>query len=401
MRSVFKKRLIVKVLFLIYFFSISNIYSGEIPLPNWVDTNREKKVVDYFPEISVKIYPSDDFRMPAEYEPVYAVVMSYTGYTTMIREIAKAVSNYANAYVWVMSGPSSISGVAGEKYVNFSIPVDSVWMRDYGPFGISKQRQNIAIVDTIYRHYQYRKNDDAVPTKISQIQKLAVYPAPIILDGGNFMVDSKGNLFMTERTYIWNSSKPKEEVNNILKNYFKIKNIYTFEYAGYPNQPIDGTGHIDMFMKLLKDDTVLIAECDTEPFKTTFNKASEFFQNRIAPNGNRYKILRVKSYYNNGVYYTYTNSLIVNGNVIMPVYSNYTKSNLEAKAIYESVGFRVITVNSDASISNGGSIHCVTQTIPDVGKIIEKIDVETVKAVNEVINPATRIIDLWRDSFGR
>ncbi len=389
------------VVFLIYFFSAFTLYSDESSLPNWVDTNREKKVVDSFPDFSLKIYPPSDFRTPAEYEPVYAVVMSYTGYTTMIREIAKAVSNYANAYVWVMSGPSSISGVSGERYINFSIPIDTVWMRDYGPFGISKQRQEVAIVDTVYRHYQYRKNDDAVPTKISQVQKLAVYPAPIILDGGNFMVDSKGNLFMTERTYVWNSSKPKEEVNNIIKNYFKVKNIYTFEYAGYPNQPIDGTGHIDMFMKLLNDDTVLIAECDTEPFKTTFNKASEFFRNRIAPTGNRYKILRVKSYYDNGVYYTYTNSLIVNGNVIMPVYSNYTQSNLEAKAIYESLGFRVITINSDASISSGGSIHCVTQTIPDVGKIIEKIDVESIRGVDEVINPLDSLILLWKNNFSR
>lgn len=376
------------------------VFCNDAPLPNWVDVKREKKVVDSFPEFKAVTIPPSDYRTPAEYEPVHAVVMSYTGYTNMIREIAKAVSNYAGAYVWVMSGPSSMSGVPSDKYVNFSIPVDTVWMRDYGPFGISVQNQSVALIDTVYRHYQYRKNDDAVPTKIANTQKLPVYYASMILDGGNFMVDSKGNLYMTERTYLWNSSKSKEEVNSILKNYFKVRNIYTFEYAGYPNEPLDGTGHIDMFMKLLNDSTVLVADCDTEPFKTVFNKAADFFKNKTAPDGNKYRVLRVKSYYKNGVYYTYTNSLIVNGNVIMPVYSAFTQSNADAKAAYESAGLRVIAVNSDDSISAGGSIHCVTQTVPDIGKILSKPEVENVKPVEDIdLNPFENIFNLWRSSF--
>ncbi len=396
-----KKAVMKVIVFFVYLYGSVYLFSNDLPLPNWVDSEREKKVVDSFPQVSLQAYPSSDFRTPAEYEAVYAVIVSYIGYTTMIKEIAKAVSNYANAYVWVMSGPSSMNGVSSDKYVNFPIPIDSVWVRDYGPFSISKQSQSVAIIDMVYRHYQYRKNDDAVPSKIGQIQKLMVYPVSLILDGGNFMVDSKGNLFMTERTYMWNSSKPKEEVNNILKNYFKVKNIYSFEYAGYPNEPVDGTGHIDMFMKLLSDDTVVIADCDVEPFKTTFEKAVEFFKNKTSPNGNKYKILRVKSYYKNGVYYTYTNSLIVNGNVIMPVYSNYPQSNSDAKSVYESAGFRVITVNSDASISSGGAIHCVTQTVPDIRRIIEKLEIETVKPVDLVINPFDDIINIWKYNFAR
>ncbi|MCX7641111.1 MAG: agmatine deiminase family protein [Elusimicrobiales bacterium] len=386
----------MKMMILIFnlVFLLNSLFASDIPLPNWVDLNREKKVIEEFPKFEKKAtQPPSDFRIPAEYEPIHAVAVSYTGYTTMVKDVAKAVSNYAGSYVWVMSGPSSMSGVPNEKYVKFSIPIDTVWMRDYGPFGLSKSMENVAIVDTVYRHYQYRTNDDAVPKKIGQIQNLSVYQAPLILDGGNFMVDSKGNLFMTERTYMWNSSKSKEEVNNILRNYFKVKNIHTFEYAGYPNEPLDGTGHVDMFIKLLSDDVVLIADCDTEPFKTTFNKAVEFFKHKTSPNGGNYKILRVKSYYRNGVYYTYTNSLIVNGNVLMPVYSNFPQDNSLAKSVYESVGLRVITINSDASISAGGSIHCITQTIPDIGKIIKREKIEIVKPVNNIdIFPLDKLI---------
>ena len=372
------------------------LYSDDAPLPNWIDVKRERKVI-YAPlQISTSVVPPQDFRIPAEYEPIHAVLVSYTGYTTMIKEIAKLVSSYADAYVWVMSGPSTMSGVPADRYVNFKIPIDTVWMRDYGPFGLSKRMESVAIVDTIYRHYQYRVKDDAVPEKIAKVQGLNLYQAPLILDGGNFMVDSKGNLFMTERTYFWNRSKSRQEVDDILRKYFKVKNIYTFEYAGYPGEPLDGTGHIDMFIKLLSDDVVVIADCDSEPFKTTFNKAVDFFKNKTAPTGKIYTILRVKSYYSGGVYYTYTNSLIVNGNIIMPIYSKYAQSNYDAKSVYESAGFRVITINSDASISSGGSVHCVTQTIPDIGKIIKREESsEFLKEVKHIpLDPLDKILNI-------
>jgi len=361
------------IIYIIFF--VNGLYSEENPLPNWIDPSREHKRIEKVALPKTIVPPPSDFRIPAEYEPVSAVLISYAGYSTMLKEIAKVVTNQANAYIWVMSGPSSMAGVPKEKYVNFSIPVDTVWMRDYGPFGLSKKLEKVGIVDTVYRHYQYRPDDDAVPQKIGEVQNIPVYGADLILDGGNFMVDSYGNLFMTERTYIWNSDKSRDQVNSILKDYFKVKNIYTFEYAGYPNEPLDGTGHIDMFMKLLNDNTVLIAKTDKEPFKSTFDKAAKFFEGKEAPNGRKYTLLRVNGYYENNVWYTYTNSLIVNGYVIMPVYSKYSSSNLEAQKIYEQAGLKVITVNSDSSITAGGSIHCVTQTIPDIGRILKRENV--------------------------
>lgn len=394
-------RFLVFLLLVVYGIGFSSAEIGR-PLPKWLDEKREKKIVDSFPEFDVKITPPPDFRTPAEYEPVYAVLVSYTGYTAMIKEIAKAVSNYSSAYVWVMSGPNLIEGVLQDRYVNFPIPIDSVWMRDYGPFGISKQKEKIALVDTVYRHYQYRVNDDKVPQRIASIKKLDIYPVPLILDGGNFMVDSKGNLYTTERTYIWNKTKSRDEVNNILRSYFKVKEIFVFEYAGYPNEPIDGTGHIDMFMKLLDDNTVLIADCEIEPFKKVFDKAADFFRSKIAPNGKEYRVLRVKSHYKNRVYYTYTNSLIVNGNVLMPIYSNYPESNLQARTVYESVGLRVIPINSDSSIMAGGSIHCVTQTIPDIGRVIKNEELEFVKSVEvnfSTITPIEKILNMMDNSY--
>ena len=334
------------------------------PLPNWVDKGREK-ADGRAPVMAPTMRGATpaDFRMPAEYEPVGAVVIGWAGYTGMLANIGKAVTGPGKAQLWGVGAPASISGVPAASYTRIPAPLDTVWMRDYGPFGVSAGTGRPGIVDSIYRHYQYRRNDDAVPGVIGKAKGIGVYAMPIIMDGGNLLMDSKGNLFMTRRTYLWNSDMSEEQVNAHLKNYLKAKNIIAFDYAGYPGEPADGTGHLDMFVKLLNDHTVLISVADTEPFKSNSEKAIAYFKNRKAPDGETYKIITIKAWYD-GAWYTYTNSLVVNNTAIISSFAGHQAEDAAAKAAYESAGFNVVQVPSDDSIVAGGAIHCVTQTIP-------------------------------------
>jgi Porphyromonas-type peptidyl-arginine deiminase len=78
-----------------------------------------------------------------------------------------------------------------------------------------------------------------------------------------------------------------------------------------------------MFAKLLNDNTVLISTCQQEPFKSNGQKAFDYFSKKNAPNGKPYKVFTVDGWTKQGVWYTYTNSLIVNGIVIIPSYTGY------------------------------------------------------------------------------
>lgn len=343
------------------------------PLPNWIDHGREK-ADGRGPELapSRRGPTPSDFRMPAEYEPVSAVTLGWAGYTPMLSAIARAATGPGKAQVWVVGGPTTISGVPAEKYSRVPARLDTVWMRDYGPFGVSNGKPGI--VDSVYRHYQYRRNDDAVPGVLGQAKNIGVYAMPIIMDGGNLMVDSQGTLYHTNRTYIWNAGMSREQVDAHLKNYLKVKKIVTFDYAGYPGEPADGTGHIDMFIKLLNDNTVLLAVTEDQPFKAACDKAMAWFKANKAPNGQPYKIITVKGW-SGDAWYTYTNSTLVNGVAIVPSYSS-SSEEANAKAAYEQAGYRVVPVPSDDSIVAGGSIHCVTQTIPGApGKDVDRTEI--------------------------
>ncbi|MHB0996011.1 MAG: agmatine deiminase family protein [Elusimicrobiales bacterium] len=336
------------------------------PLPNWVDPSREK--ADGRPPVmapTLRGTTPSDFRMPAEYEPIGAVVMGWAAYTPMLTGIARAITGPAKAQLWMVAGPASIPGVPAASYTRINAPLNTVWTRDYGPVGLSAGTGRPGIVDSIYRHYQYRRDDDAVPGVIGKAKGIGVYAMPIIMDGGNLLMDSKGTLFMTRRTYLWNSNMSEEQVNTHLKNYLKAKNIVAFDYAGYPGEPADGTGHLDMFVKLLNDHTVLVSVADEEPFKSNSEKAIAWFKSHKASDGEPYKIITMKAWYD-GAWYTYTNSVLVNNTAIISSFAGRQAEDAAAKAAYEQglPGVTVVQVPSDSSIVAGGAIHCVTQTIP-------------------------------------
>jgi agmatine/peptidylarginine deiminase len=64
-------------------------------------------------------------------------------------------------------------------------------------------------------------------------------------------------------------------------------------------------------------------------------------------------------------YETYVNSLYVNGTLFLPTFQE--SGDTEAVALYESFGYKVISLDSKELSNQGlGSIHCITMAYPPV-----------------------------------
>lgn len=324
-------------------------------------------------EKAASIQPPTDVRLPAEFEPTAAVLMSWKAYSYILQEISIEVAR-AGADVLMIQGPASLGGVPADKYFPLSLPLNSVWARDYGPVGVILNGKS-AVIDTRYRHYMRRVDDDRIPCSIAQKEGIECYSTDLILDGGNLMSDGKGNIFMTTRTYDWNSHLTRFEVDALLKSFFGADTIHALEYAkDSSGDPSDGTGHIDMFAKILDQCVVLVAETNDAPYRQPLEDAANYFRSTECAPGQTYAVYRVPGWVSNNqswstrqTWYTYTNSLIVNGVVIMPTYRN--APNDEAMELYRSArsDLQVVGINTDASIDQGGSVHCLTRQIPRVG----------------------------------
>jgi agmatine/peptidylarginine deiminase len=262
---------------------------------------------------------------------------------------------------------------------------NSIWTRDYGPVGGMVQdddngkNMSRAVVDAVYRQADTRVEDDQIPCQMAKSfpTKLACRSSSIIMDGGNLLFDGHGGLFTTTVTYEWNNHLTKRQVDQELKATFGIKTIYSMEYAKVAGtkHPADGTGHIDMFVKILAPCIVIVAQAppSNTAYFTVLNQAATFFSNLQCETKDAdsspsvYQVHRVAGWEDKqGTWYTYTNSLIVNDRVLVPSYSYSTKKNIQALAVYNTAAphLTVDFVNSDDIIHYGGAVHCMTREIP-------------------------------------
>ncbi|WP_394835967.1 agmatine deiminase family protein [Pendulispora rubella] len=338
------------------------------PLPAWI--TKDERAMQH--SLSLRDderpgrAPSNGYRVPAEYEPVSAVLITWRDYTDVLGQVAVA-SAAAGADVFTVAGPSSIRGVPANRYRRLNYSSNSAWSRDYGPVGIDDASHTLGIVDTRYNGYASRPADDAMPCKLAGTLDAPCYTTNLVLDGGNYMTDGRGNVFLTNIVYEWNARWSHEAVDDALKRYLGAKTIHALDFAAdAEGGPADGTGHIDMFAKLVGECKVIVAQTSDEPYKSATDKAAAYFRDLACGDG-QYQVTRVKGWVSEGTWYTYTNSLIVNDTVIVPFYDD-TDKNEEARRAYASAmpRHRVVGINSESTIHSGGSIHCLTHEIPAI-----------------------------------
>ena len=145
--------------------------------------------------------------------------------------------------------------------------------------------------------------------------------------------------------------------------------------------------HTDMFVKFINKETVLVNQMESLNNYKGIISEGELLQNyeygrqldNIADElSKRFKVVRLPMPASfRELFRTYTNSLIVNKNVIVPRFEydktvdklfidiDILKKQEEiVEKIYTSLGFKVVFINSDNLIAHGGSFHCVTTSLP-------------------------------------
>ena len=245
-------------------------------------------------------------------------------------------------------------------------------------------------MDWIYN--RNRPYDDLVPEKVAEYFNMNMHnttqaPWDLMATGGNFMSDGMGTAFSSELIvdensggYAWegfdgNVYYPDhtiEEINNTLEEFMGIDNYIIME-----NLPYDGIHHIDMHMKLLNEETLLIAEypegvADGPQIEANIQYVLENYNSAF---GTPYEVIRIPSppsssgNYpdNNGYYRTYTNSVFVNNTVLVPFYR--TEYDTIAQRIYKEAlpGYNIVGIDVDNQgenlISYSGAIHCITHSV--------------------------------------
>ncbi len=338
----------------------------------------------FYSQYGITNPPNQPVRTMAEWEEIQALAITWTDYQSMHKEIIKAAQKECQVYI-VCSASSGYDSAsiktsltsAGIPLTNlhFTIaPYNSVWIRDYGPNSCyMNDVDSLILVDWKYNR-PTRPKDDTVSSVIARDLKIPIYlmaqvPAnELIATGGNWMSDGLGNAFGSNLTVTENPGKTVTQIDQ-LANAFMGINRYTHMTV----LPYDGIHHIDMHMKLLDEETLLVGqypngisdgpqiEANIQYILSTYNSVF----------GTPYKIIRIpqppdqtNKYPNSGGdYLTYANASFVNKTIIVPQY--YAKYDTTALRIWREAcpGYNVVGINSNLSIPASGALHCITHEI--------------------------------------
>lgn len=372
--------------------------------------------------------PKGNVRFPSEYEQTEGLLLGWPSYGCGVPELTEIIRNAIHSTkVWVLVSnlyrPSAINCLRGRGFtdadlaqINFvAIPVDTIWIRDYGPEVINAENGSKMLIDMSYypgttlncATVRNRPNDDASGTRMSNGPEkelaLPVFRPQLRAEGGNLQTDGNGTCFRLRRDTLaqnnfseWRYSEA--ELNAVYSAYYNCNVVVLESLRRYRNQ--QNIDHIDMFMTVISPTKIILGAYDYDDDPVN---AEILDRNAITLEAAGYTVVRIpqpKHYCTvhrettcqaspgdarecggaglDVVWATYANSIRVGNTVQVPVYRDVPASMAdiiaaqEAEALatfqreldaeYGEGAVEVIPIVSDALIPCLGSLHCITMT---------------------------------------
>ncbi|MFT5922504.1 MAG: agmatine deiminase, partial [Flavobacteriales bacterium] len=338
-----------------------------------------------------------NIRTAAEWEEIQALTISWQGYSGILKQIVAAAVNECEVIVLTENATTTQNYLLNADFggpvdlTNVTIittPLNSIWMRDYGANTVyGDEVDDLFLVDWIYN--RPRPDDDVSPEAVANYLGLDLYsttgpPNDLMNTGGNYMSDGFGTAFcsdlVTEENQGgntgWGTQYPNQsesEIDAIMNAFMGIDT-----YIKMPALPFDGINHIDMHMKLINEETILVSDypegvADGPQIEANINYVLNNFTTKFGTPFNIVKLPAPPQASNGnypdqgGWYCTYTNSVFINNTILVPTY--YTEYDTTALRIYaeQMPGYNIVPIDCDNSgnaiISASGAIHCITQSV--------------------------------------
>ena len=321
------------------------------------------------------VYPTAPVTAVAEFQPMGGVMIAYPlGIpVSLVRELSEIIP--VKVIVSTSNDSLQAKNYFNNNQVNMSniqfwlINHDSYWVRDYGPWFIIDGNDSVNVVDFVYNRPQ-RPHDDAALEYVVEYMGVDRYEMPMVHTGGNYMVDGYGTAASTILVLQENPAETTASLENMALNYLGVEN-----YMFLPDPLGEYIAHIDCWGKFLDVDKVLIGQVPaTDPRYNNYEEVAQTFADAISPWGNHYQVYRVYANPNANKATPYTNSLIINDHVFVPITGN--SHDNEAIAVYQEAmpGYTIVPImqSNYTPWQSTDALHCRTHELADLGMLYLK-----------------------------
>lgn len=256
------------------------------------------------------------------------------------------------------------------------------WMRDSGPIIVKNgnKREALNFHFNAWAKYKNYKLDRLVPSTVADFLKIPLTSVfhngkPVILEGGAIDVNGKGTLLTSEECLmhpdiqVRNPGFSREDYEAIFRKYLGVSNVIWLGNGIFGD---DTHGHIDDLCRFVNEDTILTV-IETNPEDLNYAALQDNLkrlQQAKLENGKPPKIITLPM--PTGLEFdglrlpaSYANFLILNQSVLVPVFND--SKDIEALTIISGCfpDRKIIPINATDLIWGFGTLHCLSQQIPD------------------------------------
>ena len=329
-------------------------------LGHWLSYEESQLQVDLHRDFYPTDPPIGPVRNIAEFEPMEGVLIRYP--FGINSNLIAEMSQETVVTTIVLNQPQEdyVIGYYNSNGVNLAncnflhAPTDTHWTRDYGPWYVADGNNEVGIVNFPYN--RPRPNDNDIPIEMATFLGIDLFGMDLIHTGGNYMTDGMGISASTDLVISENPGLTVTQIDQFMLDYLGIE---TYHKVPDPN----GTyiDHIDCWGKFLDVDKILIRE--VPPTHSQYDEIEAtvaYFEAQTSSYGTPYEVYRVNTPYDQ----PYTNSLILNDRVFVPITGNTTYDNA-ALQVYEDAmpGYEILGFTGDWYSTD--ALHCRTKGIAD------------------------------------
>ncbi len=367
-------------LFIILLILTTVLFAQQKGQPHYLTPAEQALLETYQPPVSTRGNPEPPpvpVRTMAEWEELSGLMITWASYYDILAQIVDYAQEEVTVYI-VCDDSTQVKNYlqySGVELKNLKFLIEdynTVWCRDYGPWtAYAEDTDSLYIIDWIYN--RPRPDDDVIPSAFADYIGVPEYeatqdPDDLVHTGGNFMVDGHGTGFSSKLILEENEDKTEAEIDDIMYRYLGVNRYILMDVL-----PYDEIHHIDMHMKLLDEETLLVGEypegvADGPQIEANLQYILDNYQTCY---GRPYRVVRIPmppDQYGRypdegGDYRTYTNSVIVNKTVIVPTYEE--QYDTTALRIYREAmpGYHIVGIDCNDIISALGAIHCITKEV--------------------------------------
>jgi len=334
-------------------------------------------------------------RLPAEWEHQSGVLISWPTKSTdwcdnladaeaTYIELARLIALKCHAYICCYDSNTRqhvqqhcrAAGIPSEHFELFTVPYDDTWTRDYGPISLVRENETVWLDFTFNawgKKYPHKKDNLLTAFLHQQFNKNRVLESiNFVLEGGSIECDGDNTLLTTSKCLLdpsRNSGLSKKQIEYRLMSSLGVQRILWLDHGHIEGDDTDA--HIDTLARFCSADTIAYVQC-TDPTDLHYESLSRMekqLKSFTQVNGQPYNLiplpLPTPCFNKQGqrLPATYTNFLILNGNVLVPIYGVETDTLALAQLQKCFPKHAVIPVQCRSLLEQFGSLHCITMQI--------------------------------------